>query len=178
MIKRLLNILRRLLGRRRSALSDNDFHSVFLLRKTDSPEMQLTLHWIGRTPSDMEILRNIPNFTLVRIESAEGVEVGEDGSNAGASSGIIYIGGTAKDPMARILKSASMEMPVIFGAEIAESDEAYEILSIGGALTADNSATLGRIADRLLHDPEEHRRRAAWIAEWLDYHNRQRVSNV
>lgn len=164
--KRRLNGLLQLIIRRLRTLfgsgeTDSDSIRSFAGFQGDQDESSsLRILLLGMTETDKEIVASL-------------TECEDDGT----PPDLVFIGGFSRNPEEKILKGTAFGCPVIFGPKIARTDEAYEIMSIAGGLTADNPTSFIRIVNRLLHDPEERRRRGVWIKEWQEYYYNNHSNN-
>lgn len=88
-------------------------------------------------------------------------------SSAYAYADVAYIGGGFGVSIHNINEAAVYGIPVIFGPENKKFIEAQELKTLGGGIEVDSSQSFERIADRLLFDKEELKRRGRWAGEYI-----------
>lgn len=88
-------------------------------------------------------------------------------SSAYAYCDMAYVGGGFGEGIHNINEAAVYGVPVIFGPNNRKFIEASDLSTLGGGLSVDGQEAFRRIADRLLFDPEERKKRGRWAGEYI-----------
>ncbi len=89
-------------------------------------------------------------------------------SSAYAYADIAYVGGGFGAGIHNINEAAAFGIPVIYGPNHSKFVEAMELKTLGGGLSIAGKTRFEEVADKLLFDAEERRKRGNWAGQYIE----------